>query len=116
MDDKDVVEFGKHVKLPSPRIRYSGKTRFPSHLVELCTSETHTDKNMKFMFFIISVMGLINFIISWAVSGNFPVGFAAFVVTLATCVPIYATLLVQLPLRWVNKFFNKLGGPCPSSR
>ncbi|MEE0980563.1 MAG: hypothetical protein U0K91_02670, partial [Acutalibacteraceae bacterium] len=59
---------------------------------------------------IISVMGLINFIISWAVSGNFPVGFAAFVVTLATCVPIYATLLVQLPLRWVNKFFNKLGG------
>lgn len=110
MDDKDVVEFGKHVKVPSPRIRYSGKTRFPSHLIELCTSETHTDKNMKFMFFIISIMGLINFIISWAVSGNFPVGFAAFVVTLATCVPIYATLLVQLPLRWANKSFNKLGG------
>ncbi len=110
LDDKDVVEFGKHVKVPSPRIRYSGKTRFPSHLIELCTSETHTDKNMKFMFFIISVMGLINFVISWAVSGNFPVGFAAFVVTLATCVPIYATLLVQLPLRWVNKSFNKLGG------
>lgn len=109
-DDKDVVEFGKHVKVPSPRIRYSGKTRFPSHLIELCTSETHTDKNMKFMFFIIAVMGLINFVISWAVSGNFPVGFAAFVVTLATCVPIYATLLVQLPLRWVNKSFNKLGG------
>ena len=110
IDDKDVVEFGKHVKAPSPRIRYSGKTRFPAHLVELCTSETHTDKNMKFMFFIISVMGLINFVISWAVSGNFPVGFAAFVVTLATCVPIYATLLVQLPLRWANKSFNKLGG------
>lgn len=110
MDDKDVVEFGKHVKVPSPRIRYSGKTRFPSHLIELCTSETHTDKNMKFMFFIISIMGLINFIISWAVSGIFPVGFAAFVVTLATCVPIYATLLVQLPLRWANKSFNKLGG------
>ncbi len=110
LDDKDVVEFGKHVKVPSPRIRYSGKTRFPSHLIELCTSETHTDKNMKFMFFVIAVMGLINFVISWAVSGNFPVGFAAFVVTLATCVPIYATLLVQLPLRWANKSFNKLGG------
>ncbi len=109
-DDKDVVELGKNVKSSSPRIRYSGKTRFPSHLIELCTSETHADKHMKFIFVIIALMSLINFIIAWTISGNFPVGFAAFVVTFAACVPSYATLLVQFPLRWANKTFNKLGG------
>ncbi len=109
-DDKDAMELGKNVKSSSPRIRYSGKTRFPSHLIELCTSETHTDKNMRFIFLIVMVMSVVNLVIAWTVSGNFPVGFAAFTVTLATCVPAYATLLVQLPLRWANKNFNKLGG------
>lgn len=109
-DDKDATELGRNVKSPSPRIRYSSKTRFPSHLIELCTSETHTDKNMRFIFLIITVMSLVNFIITWSVSGNFPVGFAALVVTIALCVPVYAVLLVQLPLRWANKNFNKLGG------
>ncbi len=109
-DDKDVTELAKTVKSTSPRIRYSAKTRFPSHLIELCTSETHTDKNMRFIFLLISLMSVINLAVAWAVSGNFPVGFAAFTVTFATCVPAYATLLVQLPLRWANKTFNKLGG------
>ncbi|MBR5262930.1 MAG: hypothetical protein IKV49_03815, partial [Clostridia bacterium] len=31
-DDKDATELGKNVRSSSPRIRYSGKTRFPSHL------------------------------------------------------------------------------------
>lgn len=109
-DDKDVTELAKNVKSTSPRIRYSAKTRFPSHLIELCTSETHTDKNMRFIFLLISVMSVINLIVAWAVSGNFPVGFAAFTITFAVCIPSYATLLVQLPLRWANKTFNKLGG------
>ncbi len=109
-DDKDVTELAKNVKSTSPRIRYSAKTRFPSHLIELCTSETHTDKNMRFIFLLISLMGVINLAVAWAISGNFPVGFAAFTVTFAACVPAYATLLVQLPLRWANKTFNKLGG------
>lgn len=109
-DDKDVTELAKNVKSASPRIRYSGKTRFPSHLIELCTSETHTDKNMRFIFLLVSLMSVINLAVAWAISGNFPVGFAAFTVTFAACVPAYAPLLVQLPLRWANKTFNKLGG------
>ena len=109
-DDKDATELGKNVKSPSPRIRYSSKTRFPSHLIELCTSETRVDKNMRFVFLIIAVMSIVNFIVTWSVSGNFPVGFAALVVTFALCVPSYAVMLVQLPLRWANKSFNKLGG------
>lgn len=109
-DDKDVTELAKNVKSSSPRIRYSSKTRFPSHLIELCTSETHTDKNMRFIFLIVALMSVINLIVAWAVSGNFPVGFAAFTITFAVCIPVYATLLVQLPLRWANKTFNKLGG------
>ncbi len=109
-DDKDATELGKFVKSPSPRIRYSAKTRFPSHLIELCTSETHTDKNMRFIFFLIAVMSVINLIAAWAVSRIFAVGFAAFTITFSMCVPAYAALLVQLPLRWANKRFNKAGG------
>lgn len=109
-DDKDATEIGKNVKSQSPRIRYSGKTRFPSHLIELCTSETHADKNMRFIFLIIFVMSIINLVVAWSISGNFPVGFAALAVTFALCVPAYAVLLVQLPLRWANRSFNKLGG------
>ncbi len=109
-DDKDAAELGKNVKSPSPRIRYSAKTRFPSHLIELCTGETRTDKNMRFIFLIIAVMSLINLAVAWAVSRIFAVGFAAFTITFSMCVPAYAALLVQLPLRWVNKKFNKVGG------
>ncbi len=109
-DDKDITELGKNVKSSSPRIRYSGKTRFPSHLIELCTSETHADKNMRFIFLIIMAMSVINLIVAWAVNRHFAVGFAAFSITLSMCVPAYAVLLVQLPLRWVNKRFNKVGG------
>lgn len=109
-DDKDITELGKSVKSSSPRIRYSSKTRFPSHLIELCTSETHTDKNMRLIFLIAAVMGVINLIVAWAVNRHFAVGFAAFSITMSMCVPAYAVLLVQLPLRWVNKRFNKVGG------
>ncbi|MBR3835261.1 MAG: hypothetical protein IKJ69_00545 [Clostridia bacterium] len=109
-DDKDVTEFGKNVKAPSPRIRYSSQTRFPSHLIELCTSETHVDKNMRFIFMIIVGMSVINLIVAWAVNRHFAVGFAAFSTTLTLCVPAYATMLIQLPLSWVNKKFNKSGG------
>lgn len=109
-DDKDVTELGKSVKSSSPRIRYSGKTRFPSHLIELCTSETHADKNMRLIFLIALVMSIINLIVAWAVNRHFAVGFAAFSITMSMCVPAYAVLLVQLPLRWVNKKLNKAGG------
>ncbi len=109
-DDKDATELGKNVKSASPRIRYSAKTRFPSHLIELCTGDTHTDKNMRFIFLIVAVMSVINLTVAWAVSRNFAVGFAAFTITFSMCVPSYAALLVQLPLRWVNKRFNKVGG------
>lgn len=109
-DDKDATELGKNVKSPSPRIRYSSKTRFPSRLIELCTSETRADKNMRFTFLLVTLMSVINLITAWSVSGNFPVGFAAFAATFALCTPIYVALLVQFPLRWANKAFNKIGG------
>ncbi len=109
-DDKDVTELGKNFKAASPRIRYSGKTRFPSHLIELCTSETHVDRNIKFIFLIIMAMSIVNLIVAWAVNRHFAVGFAAFSITMSLCVPAYAALLVQLPLNWVNKKFNKIGG------
>lgn len=109
-DDKDATELGKSVRSSSPRIRYSGKTRFPSHLIELCTSETATDKNMRFIALIIAVLSLINMIVAWAVNRHFTVGFAAFTVTFSLAMPAYAALLVQLPLRWINKKFNKTGG------
>lgn len=109
-DDKDATELGKNVKSSSPRIRYSGKTRFPSHLIELCTSETSTDKNMRFIFLIVTVLSLINMIVAWAVNRHFSIGFAAFTATFSLSVPAYAALLVQLPLRWVNKKLNKTGG------
>lgn len=109
-DDKDATELGKNVRSSSPRIRYSGKTRFPSHLIELCTSETATDKNMRFIALIIGVLSLINMIVAWAVNRHFTVGFAAFTATFALAMPAYAALLVQLPLSWVNKKLNKTGG------
>ena len=109
-DDKDATELGKNVDSPSPRIRYSGKIRFPSHLIEICTGETRTDKNMRFIFMLISVMSVINMIVTSIVNRDIVVGFAALTITYAMCIPAYAALLVQLPLRWVNKSFNKIGG------
>lgn len=109
-DDKDITELGKNVSSPSPRIRYSSKIRFPSHLIETCTGETHIDKNMRFIFMLISVMSVINLIVTWALSRKFAVGFAALTITYSMCVPAYAALLVQLPLLWANRKFNKIGG------
>ncbi len=109
-DDKDAAELSKNIKSNGTRIRYSGKTRFPSHLVELCTSETVTDKNMRFIFMMIAALSLVNMIVAWAINRHFTIGLAAFTVTFSLAVPAYAALLVQLPLRWVNKKFNKMGG------
>ncbi|MCQ2485698.1 MAG: hypothetical protein MJ168_10255 [Clostridia bacterium] len=108
-DDKDVLEFGKYAQSKSPRIRYSCKTRFPSHLVEMCTGETSVDKRARLLFMIIGIMSVINLIIGWVVNGNFAVGFSAMTITFALCVPAYAALLIQLPLRWVNKSINRKG-------
>lgn len=109
-DDKDATELGKYVESPSPRIRYSGKIRFPSHLIEVCTGETHTDKNMRFIFMLVSAMSVINFIVTSIINRDAAVGMAALTVTYAMCIPAYSALLVQLPLLWANKSFNKIGG------
>lgn len=108
-DDKDVLELGKNVRAASPRIRYSCKTRFPSHLVEMCMSETSADKRSRLLMLVLGAMGLVNFIVAWAVSGRFAVGFAALTITLSMSVPAYGALLAQLPLRWVNKKINRTG-------
>lgn len=108
-DDKDVLEFGKYAQSKSPRIRYSCKTRFPSHLVEMCTGETSVDKRSRLMLMIIGLMSVVNLIIGWVVNGNFAVGFSAMTITFALCVPAYAALLIQLPLRWANKSINRKG-------
>lgn len=108
-DDKDIFELGKNVRAASPRIRYSCKTRFPSHLVEMCMSETSADKRSRLLLIVLGVMSLINFIVAWAVSKSFAVGFAAFTITLSMSVPSYGALLTQLPLRWVNKRINRMG-------
>ena len=105
-DDKDILELGKNIRSRSPRIRYSCKTRFPAHLIEMCMSETSADKRSKLMLFIVAFLSLINFAAAWIVNGKFAVGFAAFSVTFATCVPAYGALLTQLPLRWVNRKIN----------
>lgn len=109
-DDKDAVELAKNVKNPSPRIRYSCKARFPSHLIELCMSETAADKIAKLSVITGAVCGLINLIISWVLQNDFSTGFAAFVVTFSLCIPAYGALLYELPLRWINRRFNKSGG------
>jgi len=108
-DDKDILELGKNIRTKSPRIRYSCKTRFPSHLVELCMSETLIDKRSKLLLLVIALMSVINFAVAWIVNGSFPVAFAALTVTLSTCVPAYGALLVQLPLRWINRKINREG-------
>lgn len=105
-DYKDILELGKNIRSKGPRIRYSCKTRFPSHLIEMCISETMADKRSKLIMFVIALMSIINFVVAWIVNGKFPVAFAAFTVTLSTCVPAYGALLVQLPLRWTNKKIN----------
>ena len=109
-DDKDALELGKNVKSSSPRIRFSCKTRFPAHLIELCMGTTSADKMMSLMLPLILIMGIINLAVAWLVQGNFTVGFASFTITLSMCVPAYGALLIQLPLRWINKKFNREGG------
>lgn len=109
-DDKDAVELGRNVKNTSPRIRYSCKTRFPSHLIELCTSITEQDKKIKIFLPVIALMCVINLVVAWAVNRHFAVGFAAFTATLSLAVPFYGSMLIQLALRRTNKKLNKSGG------
>lgn len=108
-DDKDILEFGKYSQSKSPRIRYSCKTRFPSHLVEMCMGETSVDKRSRLLFMIIGLMAVINFIVAWAINKKFAVGFSALTITFSLCVPAYSALLVQLPLRWTNRRINREG-------
>ena len=108
-DDKDILEFGKYSHSKSPRIRYSCKTRFPSHLVEMCMSETAVDRRSRLLFIIIGLMGIINFIVAWVINKKFAVGFSALTITFSLCVPSYSALLVQLPLRWTNRRINRAG-------
>lgn len=108
-DDKDVLEFGKYIQSKSPRIRYSCKTRFPSHLVEMCTGETSIDKRARLLFMIIGLMSVVNLVIAWVVNRKFAVGFSAMTITFSLCVPAYVALLIQLPLRWANKSINRKG-------
>ncbi len=108
-DDKDILEFGKYSQSKSPRIRYSCKTRFPSHLIEMCTGETSADKRSRLLFMIIGLMGIINFIAAWVINKKFAVGFSALTITFSLCVPAYGALLVQLPLRWTNRRINREG-------
>lgn len=109
-DDKDAVELAKNVKNTSPRIRFSCKTKFPAHLIELCMSETSADKMTRFLLPLTALLALINLAIAWAVKRDFATGFAAFSITFAMCVPAYAPLLYELPLSRANKKFNKEGG------
>ena len=109
-DDKDAVELAKNVKSTSPRIRFSCKTKFPSHLIELCMSETSADKLTRLLLPLALLFALINLAVAWAVKRDFATGFAAFSITFAMCVPAYAPLLYELPLSRTNKKFNKEGG------
>lgn len=110
-DDKDAVELAKSVKSTnSPRIRFSCKTKFPAHLIELCMSETSADRLTKILLPLAALFALINLIIAWAVKRDFATGFAAFTITFAMCVPAYASLLYELPLSRINHKFNKDGG------
>lgn len=108
-DGKDVMELGRNIRSKSPRIRYSCKTRFPSHLIEMCMSETSADRRSRIFLLALALMSVVNMIVAWVVNGNFTVGLAAFTITLSMCVPAYGALLVQLPLRWVNKKINVNG-------
>lgn len=108
-DDKDIVELGRNIRSKSPRLRYSCKTRFPAHLIEMCTSETSADKRSRLYFAAALLASVINFIVAWAVNKHFSVGFAAFTITLTMCIPAYGALLTQLPLRWANRKLNKSG-------
>lgn len=108
-DDKDVIELSKNIRSGGARIRYSCKTKFPSHLVEMCMSETSADSRSRLLLLVLGIMGIINLAVAWAISGRFAVGFAALTITLALSVPAYGALLTQLPLRWINKRINRTG-------
>ena len=109
-DDKDAVELAKNVKNTSPRIRFSCKTKFPAHLIELCMSETSADKMTRILLPLTAIFALINLAVAWAVKRDFATGFAALSITFAMCVPAYAPLLYEMPLSRINRKFNKEGG------
>ena len=109
-DDKDAVELAKNVKSVSPRIRFSCKTKFPAHLIELCMSETSVDKSAKLLLPLTLLFSIINLVVAWVVRRDFATGFAAFTITFSMCVPAYAALLYEIPLGRINQKFNKEGG------
>ena len=109
-DDKDAVELAKNVKNTSPRIRFSCKTKFPAHLIELCMSETSADKLVRILLPLTVIFSVINLVVAWAVKRDFATGFAAFSITFSMCVPAYACLLYEFPLSVINRKFNKEGG------
>lgn len=109
-NDNDAVELAKNVNCTSPRIRFSCKTKFPAHLIELCMGETAADKKSKLFLIAVTLCSLINMVVAWIVKGDFATGFAAFSITFSMCVPAYASLLYELPLNYVNRKFNKEGG------
>lgn len=109
-DDNDAIELARNVNCSSPRIRFSCKTKFPAHLIELCMSETAADKKAKLFLPIIAAFALINMAVAWIVKRDFATGFAAFSITFSMCVPAFAPLLYELPLSRANGEFNKEGG------
>lgn len=115
-DSKDAVELGKNTRSKVPKLRYSCKTNFPSHLVELCMSETSADRRAVFYFTLMLVASLIDFVVAWAVNKSVVVGFAAFAITMVMCAPAYAPLLIQLPLRWINARLNREGSLVSSQK
>lgn len=108
-DDKDAFELGKYVKTSGSRIKFSCKTKFPSHLIELCTSPTSADSKMKIFIPLTLLLSAINAVVAGVVASDAAVGTAAFSVTACLCLPAWSTLLFQMPLRWMNQRLSKCG-------
>lgn len=108
-DDKDIATVMNAVHSGKSRIRYSPKIEFPSYLLELCSSESLPDKKSGLLSVIILFSAVISLIVSWVVTGNFVIAIGAFTSCLCLSVPAYAVILIQLPLRQINKSLNKAG-------
>lgn len=108
-DDKDAVELGKYVKSSGSRIKFSCKTKFPTHLVELCVSPTSADKKMKIYIPLVLLLSVVNAVVAGIVNSDAAVGAAAFSLTACLCLPAYGALLIQAPLKWMNRKLAKCG-------
>ncbi|MDD6276020.1 MAG: hypothetical protein PUB20_04265 [Clostridia bacterium] len=115
-DDKDAFELGKYVKTSGSRIKFSCKTKFPSHLVELCTSPTSADNKMKFLIPITLVLSAVNAVVAGIINSDIAVGAAAFSVTACLCLPAWSALLFQMPLKWMNGRLSKCGSMISSQK